>query len=35
MRLLWEESAWEQYCDWQIRDKKLIDLMKNCLYFCY
>lgn len=24
MKLLWEESAWEEYCDWQTRDKKLL-----------
>ena len=23
MRLLWEEEAWEDYCLWQTRDKKL------------
>lgn len=22
MRLLWEESAWEDYCFWQTQDKK-------------
>ncbi len=24
MRLLWEESAWEDYCYWQIQDKKTL-----------
>ena len=24
MRLLWEEEAWEDYCLWQTRDKKLL-----------
>jgi len=24
MRLLWEESAWEDYCSWQIEDKKTL-----------
>lgn len=24
MRLLWEESAWEDYCDWQKQDKKTL-----------
>lgn len=24
MRLLWEESAWEDYCNWQKQDKKTL-----------
>ena len=24
MRLLWEESAWEAYCEWQLKDKKTL-----------
>ena len=24
MRLLWEERAWEQYCEWQSMDKKML-----------
>ncbi len=24
MRLLWEESAWEDYCYWQLQDKKTL-----------
>lgn len=24
MRLLWEESAWEDYCRWQAQDKKTL-----------
>jgi len=24
MRLLWEESAWEEYCYWQLQDKKTL-----------
>lgn len=24
MRLLWEESAWEEYCYWQTQDKKTV-----------
>ena len=24
MKLLWEESAWEDYCYWQAQDKKTI-----------
>lgn len=24
MRLLWEEKAWEEYCNWQIQDKKTL-----------
>ncbi len=24
MRLLWEEKAWEDYCYWQVQDKKAL-----------
>lgn len=24
MRILWEESAWEEYCYWQSQDKKML-----------
>ncbi len=24
MKILWEESAWEDYCYWQVQDKKTI-----------
>lgn len=24
MRILWEESAWEDYCYWQVQDKKTL-----------
>lgn len=24
MRLLWEEKAWEDYCYWQVQDKKTL-----------
>lgn len=24
MKLLWEERAWEEYCHWQIHDKKTL-----------
>ncbi len=24
MRLLWEENAWEEYCCWQVEDKKTL-----------
>lgn len=24
MRILWEESAWEDYCCWQVQDKKTL-----------
>lgn len=24
MRILWEESAWEDYCYWQTQDKKTL-----------
>ncbi len=24
MKLLWDESAWEEYCYWQVQDKKTL-----------
>lgn len=24
MKLLWEEKAWEEYCEWQNEDKKTL-----------
>ena len=24
MKLLWEETAWEDYCSWQMEDKKTL-----------
>ena len=24
MRILWEENAWEEYCYWQLQDKKTL-----------
>lgn len=24
MRLLWEEGAWEDYCNWQMQDRKTL-----------
>lgn len=38
MRILWEESAWEDYCYWQNQDKKTLkrinalirDIQRNC-----
>ena len=24
MRLLWEERAWKDYCNWQIKDKRTL-----------
>ena len=31
MRLLWEEEAWEDYCLWQTRDKKLLKRINTLL----
>ena len=28
MRILWEENAWEEYCYWQMQDKKTL---KKCI----
>ena len=38
MRLLWEDRAWEEYCQWQQEDKKTLrrinkllqDIRRNC-----
>lgn len=39
MKLLWEESAWEEYCSWQIEDKKTLkrinSLIKDIQRDCY
>lgn len=24
MKILWEECAWEDYCDWQMKDKRIV-----------
>ena len=24
MKILWEERAWEEYCSWQLQDKKTL-----------
>lgn len=24
MKILWEEKAWEEYCYWQVQDKKML-----------
>ena len=24
MKILWEECAWEDYCDWQTKDKRIV-----------
>jgi len=31
MRLLWEESAWEEYCSWQIEDKKTLKRINSLI----
>ena len=31
MRLLWEESAWEDYCQWQTEDKKTLKRINTLL----
>ncbi len=31
MRLLWEESAWEDYCSWQIEDKKTLKRINSLI----
>ena len=31
MRLLWEERAWEEYCFWQIQDKKVLKRINNLI----
>ena len=29
MRLLWEETAWEDYLDWQSQDKRINQLIRD------
>lgn len=31
MKLLWEESAWEEYCSWQIEDKKTLKRINSLI----
>lgn len=31
MRLLWEETAWEDYCQWQAQDKKTLKRINQLL----
>jgi toxin YoeB len=35
MELVWQTSAWEDYCHWQKQDKKILarvnELIKDCL----
>ena len=31
MRLLWDESAWEDYCYWQTQDKKTLKKINNLI----
>ena len=31
MRLLWEETAWEDYCQWQTQDKKTLKRINQLL----
>ena len=31
MKLLWEEQAWEQYCCWQLQDKKLLKRINSII----
>ena len=31
MRLLWEESAWSDYCYWQTQDKKILKKINQLL----
>ena len=38
MKLLWDERAWEEYCQWQLGDKRILkrinvlikDIQRNC-----
>ena len=38
MKLLWDERAWEEYCQWQLEDKRILkrinvlikDIQRNC-----
>ena len=29
MKLLWEERAWDEYCKWQLEDKKTLKRRKE------
>lgn len=31
MRLIWSDSSWEQYVDWQTRDKAMIRRINNLI----
>lgn len=31
MRLLWEETAWDDYCAWQMEDKKTLKRINGLL----
>ncbi len=31
MKLLWEEQAWEDYCYWQVQDKKTLKRLNNLI----
>ena len=31
MRLLWEERAWEEYCSWQLQDKKTLKRINSLI----
>ena len=31
MRLLWEEQDWEDYCYWQVQDKKTLKRLNNLI----
>ena len=39
MKILWYESAWEEYCSWQLEDKKALkklnSLIKDIQRDCY
>ena len=31
MKILWEEGAWEEYCYWQLQDKKTLKRLNNII----
>ena len=31
MRLLWEEKAWNEYCEWQTEDKKTLKRINSII----
>ena len=31
MRLLWEEGAWQDYCQWQAQDKKILKRLNQLI----